>query len=197
LQRYTANYAKWDEWVPDDPVTAEEKHAKEQEEEKKRNEEFENANPDFCNQFMDDMKEREKNTKKKQDTAEVSRIKGNHIFHCYYYYYYYYFIGNKSFQKKQFSEALEYYMQSLKLLPFEVKTLTNIAQVHIKLKAYDDALEFLNRSIYVDGKNVKSLSRKCFVLTELGRFTEAFPLIVKVSIYYSTLYQSILLLLFK
>jgi len=76
LQRYTANYAKWDEWVPDDPVTAEEKHAKEQEEEKKRNEEFEKANPDFCNQFMDDMKEREKNTKKKQDTAEVSRLKG-------------------------------------------------------------------------------------------------------------------------
>jgi tetratricopeptide (TPR) repeat protein len=105
-------------------------------------------------------------------------------------------VGNKSFQKKQYQEALEYYMQSLKLLPFEVKTLTNIAQVHIKVKAYDDALEFLNRSIYVDEKNVKSLSRKCFVLTELGRFTEAFPLIVKVSIYYSTSYQSILLLIY-
>jgi len=165
LQRYTANYAKWDEWIPDDPVTAEERYAKEQEEEKKKNEEFEKANPDFCNQFMDDMKEREKTSKKKQDSAEVSRLK-----------------GNKSFQKKQYQEALDYYMESLKILPFEVKTLTNIAQVYIKLKSYDDALEFLNRSLFVDEKNVKSLSRKCFILSELGKPLEAFPLIVKVLI---------------
>jgi len=113
---------------------------------------------------MDDMKEREKTSKKKQDTADVNRIK-----------------GNKLYQKKQYQDALNYYMESLKVLPFEVKTLTNIAQVYIKLKSYDDAIEFLNRSLFVDDKNVKSLSRKCFVLCELGKPLEAFPLIVKVS----------------
>lgn len=41
-------------------------------------------------------------------------------------------------------------------------------QAQIKLKEYEDALEFLKRTLYLDERNVKALSRQCFVLMERG-----------------------------
>ena len=61
---------------------------------------------------MGDMKEREKAVKKKQDSAELSRTK-----------------GNRFFKKGDYAAALEQYMEALKMLPYDAKTLTNIAQV--------------------------------------------------------------------
>lgn len=52
------DYSEWNKWVPDDPVTREEKEQKEKVLNAIRNEEFEKANPGFCTQFRQDMDER-------------------------------------------------------------------------------------------------------------------------------------------
>jgi hypothetical protein len=64
-------------------------------------------------------------------------------------------------------------MEALKILPYDVKTLTNIAQVHIKEQHLDDGLEFLSRTLYLEPTHVKALSRKAFVLSTTGREGEA------------------------
>lgn len=48
--RYNNDYSRWDTWVPDDPVTAEEQARREEEREREQNEAFEKANAEFCNQ---------------------------------------------------------------------------------------------------------------------------------------------------
>ena len=53
---------------------------KQREEEKNKNEIFEKNNPEFCNQYLEDIKQRTETQKKKQDSAEVSRLKGNAAF---------------------------------------------------------------------------------------------------------------------
>ena len=110
--RYTADYSKWETWTPDDAVSLQEQKEKEAEEEKKRNEEFEKNNPEFVENFLTDMKARKKEADKKQETAEVLRLK-----------------GNKFFKAKDFEQALSYYMDALKNTPFDAKLLLNIAQV--------------------------------------------------------------------
>lgn len=49
---------RWEAWAPNDPATLSEVAEKEQEEEEKRSKEFEDNNPEFCKQMMDDMKTR-------------------------------------------------------------------------------------------------------------------------------------------
>ncbi len=112
LTRYTADYSKWESWTPDDAVSVQEQKEREAEEEKKRNEEFEKNNPEFCQSFVNDMKERKKASEKKQETSEVLRLK-----------------GNKCFKNKDFEQALIHYMEALKNTPFDAKLLLNIAQV--------------------------------------------------------------------
>jgi tetratricopeptide (TPR) repeat protein len=59
------------------------------------------------------MNERQRQTEKKQQTANTLKLK-----------------GNKYFKAKKFQEALEQYMEGLKLSPFDgTALLTNIAQV--------------------------------------------------------------------
>ena len=136
-QKYSMDYSRWDIWTPQDPVTREEvsvfnfylilfdvrvikffiyfkpkRERQEAEEDRKRNEEFEKANPEFCDQFLADKAERDKAVKKKETSADVARLK-----------------GNRHFQRKEYDLALGNYMEALKLLPYDVKTLTNIAQV--------------------------------------------------------------------
>jgi tetratricopeptide (TPR) repeat protein len=84
-----------------------------------------------------------------------------------------------SLQAKSFDRACELYMESLKDGPWDVKTLTNLAQVHIKTKNYDDAMEFLSRTLYLDAKHVKALSRKAFIESERREFEEALVTIEK------------------
>lgn len=156
LSYHQLDYAKWDSWTPADPVTLAEEENKRAEEEATKNAEFEKNNPDFCNQFVEDMQKRNKAIQKKQESADIARLR-----------------GNRFFKAKQFDRALDEYMEALKVLPYEIKTLTNIAQVHIKLKQYDDSLEFLSRTLYLDSKHIKGLSRKAFVLGETGQPKEA------------------------
>lgn len=64
------DYSLWDQWVPEDPVSLQEKAEREAELEKLRNREFETNNPEFCNQFKKDMEERQRSQEEKARTAE-------------------------------------------------------------------------------------------------------------------------------
>ena len=53
---------------------------------------------------------------------EVTLLHTSGIFHI---------LGNILFRKKKYSDALDVYMSALKVLPYDSKTLLNIAQVHL------------------------------------------------------------------
>merc|ERR1712146_782345 len=74
------DYSMWEKWIPDDPVSLEELRLKEKEINKQKDEMFEKNNPEFCNNFIEDMKKREKNKLRKETTAEVQKQKGNKAF---------------------------------------------------------------------------------------------------------------------
>ena len=84
-------------------------------EEEAKNKQFEQANKEFCDQFMEDIEVRNKAIKDKDKAAEAKRNQGN-IF----------------YKKKKYAEALDLYMESLKIRPYDVKTVLNIAQVSLK-----------------------------------------------------------------
>jgi tetratricopeptide (TPR) repeat protein len=153
--RYTSNYSRWNDWTPADPATKMEAAEIASLEDKKRNEEFENANKDFCGKYMDDMNAREKEKNKKIAGADANRLRGNNYF-----------------KHKKFEDAHKCYMEALKDQPFDAKILINIAQVHIKWEATEDALEFLARVLRVDAKHTKALSRMAYVLSTQNRIDE-------------------------
>ena len=138
MMRYTNDYSRWEEWEPSDPVSILENQKLQEEKEKRDNEEFERSNPEFCQQFISDMEERNKALAKKQENADSLRIK-----------------GNQAFKRKDFSLALTLYKDSLKLQPYSEKTLLNIAQCLIKLTLYEDALEMLKRVLFLNDQNAK------------------------------------------
>ena len=51
----------WEKWIPDDPVSLEELRQKEKEINKQKDAVFEKNNPEFCNNFIEDMKKERKN----------------------------------------------------------------------------------------------------------------------------------------
>jgi tetratricopeptide (TPR) repeat protein len=156
LQRYTADYSKWDRWTPTDDVSQQEILEKQQEEEKRMNDLFEKNNPEFCSQVVEDMQQRKKKESQKQQTANELRLK-----------------GNQYFKKKEYNQAIDSYQTALKECPFDTKLLLNIAQSYLKLKDYENAYEFLLRTLYLDEYNIKALSRKAFLFTEWHRTQEA------------------------
>ena len=50
---------------------------------------------------------------------------------------------------------------------------TTTHQVHIKLRAWPDALEFADRAVYLNPANAKAHDRRSAALVGLGRLTEA------------------------
>jgi hypothetical protein len=110
--------------------------------------------------------------------------------------------GNTEFRAKKYDEALRSYRKSLKLVPFEAAVLTNIAQVRqwrrvalrrppigarasgssscrggaqacLRATRFDDAVEFCNRALFVDAKNVKALFRRALARKALLLFSDA------------------------
>lgn len=190
MSRYNFDYSRWDTWyvafasliyildsfsifitnslydfvsiaghlrVVDDPATKAEQAELEAAAEAKRNAEFEQNNPEFCNQFKTDMEERHKTNEKKKSNANIYKLKGNQFF-----------------KQGDYSGALLQYMESLKQSPYETKTLLNVAQVYIKQKKYDEALEFLTRTLYLNEKQPKALCRKAHVYNELNDIPSAY-----------------------
>ena len=102
------------------------------------------------------VREKAKAKAKKEDNANVMRIK-----------------GNNEFKRKDYSTALVHYMDALKVLPYEVKTLTNIGQAYIKMGMLEDAEEFLTRVLFLDASHVKALSRFAHILSETKRYDDA------------------------
>lgn len=116
VNRYTADYSRWNEWTPTDEATLAETAEANRLVEEAKNKEFEKNNAEFCNQFLTDMNERKKVTEKKQGSADISRLK-----------------GNRYFKAKAWAKALDSYMEALRESPFDAKTVNNIAQVCFQL----------------------------------------------------------------
>ncbi|EGZ11807.1 hypothetical protein PHYSODRAFT_518097 [Phytophthora sojae] len=150
------DYSLWDQWVPEDPVSLQEKAEREAELEKLRNREFETNNPEFCNQFKKDMEERQRSQEEKARTAERLKQK-----------------GNRFYKKKQYEDAIKSYMEALLASPFNVAILANIAQCYLRLDQLDDCVEFCTRTLYVDEKHVKALSRRATAWHRQEKLKEA------------------------
>lgn len=109
------------------------------EEERRRNEEFERNNREFCEQYMNDMAQREKLREKQAQSADANRLKGNNYF-----------------KAKKYDVALKYYLDALKSQPFDVKVLMNIAQAYLKTEGgQEDAMEFIARVLRLDPNHAK------------------------------------------
>ncbi|RLN53634.1 hypothetical protein BBJ29_004744 [Phytophthora kernoviae] len=150
------DYSLWNQWVPEDPVSLQEKAEREAELEKLRNREFENNNPDFCNQFKEDMEKRQHSQEEKERTAERLKQK-----------------GNRCYKKKQYEDAIKSYMQALSTSPFNVAVLANIAQCYLRLDELSDCIEFCTRTLYIDADYVKALSRRATAFHQKKRLKEA------------------------
>ena len=150
------DYSMWEKWIPDDPVSLEELRQKEKEINKEKDAVFEKNNPEFCNNFIEDMKKREKSKLRKETTAEVQKQK-----------------GNRAFKKRDYEKALRRYQEALDEMPFLVPVLSNIAQCHLKLKNYDDTIEYCSRALFLKPSWVKAYSRRALAKRRKGMFQEA------------------------
>mmetsp|Transcript_21311 Transcript_21311/g.27710 ORF Transcript_21311/g.27710 Transcript_21311/m.27710 type:complete len:1112 (+) Transcript_21311:77-3412(+) len=157
LQRYSSDYSRWELPVVDDPATVAEQAELQAANEEKENAEFEKNNPDFCGEFRVDQEKRAAAAKDKESGANVLRLK-----------------GNRFFKAKRFSEAIEKYMASLKVQPYTVNTLNNIAIAYHKKNLFEDAVEFSNRAVYLDSTHIKARVRRAASLKALGRLEDAF-----------------------
>ena len=155
---YASDYAKWDAWLanPDDPDTVETLAAIEAKRQAEQDAKFEELNADFCGGVREDMVKREASQLKKR--ARATKQRGD---------------GNVHFKSKSYERALECYEAALKTAPWELSTLTNIAQAHIKLAQWEDAVEFCTRAIRVDATSIKAYSRRSLARKSLKRFDGA------------------------
>jgi len=150
------NYSRWEAWTPDDPATKEEAAAAAETKRKAEDSAFEAANPDFCGQFLSDMrKRREKETQKLEDSQRL-RLK-----------------GNEAFKRKHLERALTLYFECLSLTPFDAAVLTNLAAVHSALGQFEVATEFADRALYISPANLKALFRRGAALGKCNKLTEA------------------------
>lgn len=156
------DYSVWNNWVPEDPVSVEEKAAREAVIEKLRNEEFEKNNPEFCEQFKEDLAKRQKSQKEQERDAERFKM-----------------IGNRHYKRKEYTQAIDKYMQALEKAPYNVAVLTNISQCYLRLEALDDSIEFSSRALYVNPDHVKALSRRAAAWYNQKRLKEAAQDMVK------------------
>ncbi|CEG36874.1 Uncharacterized conserved protein, contains LRR repeats [Plasmopara halstedii] len=150
------DYSLWNRWEPEDPVTLQEKAERENELEKLRNREFETQNPDFCDQFKKDMDERQKSQNEKTRLAEQLKQRGNGFY-----------------KKKEYMNAIKNYKDALLASPFNVAILANIAQCYLRLEEYDECIEFCTRTLFLDPKYIKALSRRATAWHHQKKFQKA------------------------
>lgn len=141
-QRYSTDYTRWSDtvYIPDDEATKEEETDKRKEVEKKQNEEFEKVNKEWCDEVKGDIKEREKYINEREEDAKSLRMK-----------------GNKLFKGQKYHEAMSKYSEALKIAPYNMYILTNMALVHQNLNCFEKSVDYCNRAIHVDPKCTKAI----------------------------------------
>ena len=151
------DYSWWDKWAvdPDDPVTKEEEARVAAEKEGAEMKAFEKANAGFCMSFKTDQIEREHADRLKAARAETLKVRGNDVF-----------------AKKEYAAALSAYHEALRLAPFHVAVLNNIAASHLALGDWEAAKEFASRTIFVEPMDsvaaVKARFRRAHAARESG-----------------------------
>ncbi|TMW67279.1 hypothetical protein Poli38472_012395 [Pythium oligandrum] len=150
------DYSVWDSWVPEDPASMEEKAAREAALEKLRNQEFEKNNPEFCQQFQQDLEKRQRSQRTKERDADKSKQ-----------------LGNRCYKRREYDMAIKHYMQALEHAPFNVAVLANLAQTYLRIEALEDSVEFSTRALYVEPMHVKALSRRATVWHRQKKWKEA------------------------
>ncbi len=96
------------------------------------------------------MRKRQEVIQDKEQRAVTLRIKGNNLF-----------------RRKQYTGALAKYCEALRISPYSVNILTNIAIVHEKNNGWDEAVEFCNRAIHIDNACTKALFLRHKALLQL------------------------------
>ena len=152
------DYSQWEDghWTPADPVTLAENEIQEAILEKKKNQVFENSNTDFCSQFRKDVATRKENQEKKEKESLKYKL-----------------LGNRSFTQKEYINALTAYSKALESTPFSSPVLINMAQCHLRLHAYEDAIEYCTRTLFVQPGHVKAHSRLGAAYYATGRLEKA------------------------
>ena len=147
------DYSNWEKWVqrPDDPVSVGEMEVQQAKIDKVKDAQFEEANPAFCTQVVEDMAKRKESQLRKSRDAERQKE-----------------LGNRLFRKRRFKEALARYEEALELAPWALPLLTNLAQCHIRLKQHADAIEYCNRALYLAADSTKALSRRAKARHAIG-----------------------------
>ncbi|CAM9202783.1 unnamed protein product, partial [Phaeothamnion confervicola] len=154
---FAAHGGRWGgAWSPDDPVSREDAERVAAEEEARRMSEFEQNNPAFCREFVEDSSRRREAREKRVASGDALRRRGNRLF-----------------QGRCYAEALKLYVDSLREAPHSIATLSNMAQVHLKLGSNEDAIEFCDRALHIDKSCVKALSRRATARCALGLRKEA------------------------
>ena len=158
IERYSSNYDRWSDhsFQPNDPVSIEEAEEKRMIKEQEECEVFERANKEFCDSFRADFEKRNRKIRDKKQSVNSLRVKGNRLF-----------------RSKSYKEALFKYQEAFNHDPFDQKVLLNIALCHIKMQAWNEALEFCNRSCHIDKANVKALFNRSLVFIKMMDFDKA------------------------
>ena len=143
------DYSWWDKYAvnPDDEVTVAEARRLAEEKERAESEAFEKANPGFCMSFRKDELERAAADRAKAARAEELKAQ-----------------GNAAYAAGDFPAALGRYHEALRLAPFNVPVLNNIAMAHLSLGDAPAAREFCSRTLHIEPAGspagVKALFRR-------------------------------------
>ena len=82
-------------------------------------------------------------------------------------------MGNKSFLKKKYLDAENFYSQAIELNPGSRPIRTNRAECRIAMKKYEEAISDCNSALSIDPKCTRSIIQKGNALLHLKRFDEA------------------------
>jgi tetratricopeptide (TPR) repeat protein len=156
------NYAWWDKYVeaPDDAVSKAEREKEAYNRERAQDEAFEKANPGFCAQFRSDAEKRALAEEQKKRKAEGIKEK-----------------GNAAFKTQDYRTALNLYHDAIKISPFNVSALGNIAACQLALQNWDGVLEYTNRVLFIEpygnAPAIKALFRRAHAKSQNNKWVEA------------------------
>ena len=68
--------------------------------------------------------------------------------------------GNEFYKQQKFPQALKEYEEALKRNPGEIKVMSNLAAVLIKLMKFNEAMKYCDRVLEKDPENIKAMNRK-------------------------------------